>query len=113
MFTFVYIFMPNTKVLFRFGALAGIIAGTGYQIFQWSYINVQINVAKYNAIYGSFAALPLFIIWLQLSWLIVLFGAEITFACQNIDTCEFEPDCREDTVTPRDDNDEHRDQVKI
>ena len=49
-------------------------------------------MAKYNAIYGSFAALPLFMIWLQLSWLIVLFGAEISFAHQNVDTFEFEPD---------------------
>ena len=50
-------------------------------------------MAKYNAIYGSFAALPLFLVWLQLSWLIILFGAEISFAHQNVDTYEFEPDC--------------------
>ena len=50
-------------------------------------------MAKYNAIYGSFAALPLFLVWLQLSWLVVLFGAEISFAHQNVDTYEFEPDC--------------------
>jgi membrane protein len=92
LFTFVYIFMPNTKVDFRSGALAGIIAGSVYQIFQWGYIAFQVGVAKYNAIYGSFAALPLFMIWLQLSWLIVLFGAEISFAHQNVDTFEFEPD---------------------
>jgi membrane protein len=85
-------FMPNTKVKFSSGALAGIIAGTVYQIFQWVYIAFQIGVAKYNVIYGSFAALPLFLIWLQLSWLIVLFGAEISFAHQNVDTYEFEPD---------------------
>ncbi|MCP4664935.1 MAG: YihY/virulence factor BrkB family protein, partial [Deltaproteobacteria bacterium] len=59
---------------------------------QWGYIYFQIGVAKYNAIYGSFAALPLFLVWLQLSWLIVLFGAEISFANQNVDTYEFEPD---------------------
>jgi len=92
LFTFVYIFMPNTKVNFSSGALAGVIAGTIYQIFQLIYIAFQIGVAKYNAIYGSFAALPLFLIWLQLSWLIVLFGAEISFAHQNVDTYEFEPD---------------------
>jgi membrane protein len=50
-------------------------------------------VTRYNAIYGSFAALPLFLVWLQYSWLIVLFGAEISFAYQNVDTFEFEPDC--------------------
>jgi membrane protein len=93
LFTFLYMFMPNTKVHFRSGVLAGIVAGSMYQVFQWIYINFQIGVARYNAIYGSFAALPLFLVWLQLSWLIVLLGAEISFATQNVDTYEFEPDC--------------------
>lgn len=93
LFTFVYIFMPNTKVNFKSGILAGIVAGTIYQVVQWAYISLQIGVAKYGAIYGSFAALPLFLIWLQVSWLIVLFGAEISFAHQNVETYEFEPDC--------------------
>jgi membrane protein len=92
-FTFIYIFMPNTKVSLKSGLIAGVIAGTAYQAVQWGYIHFQIGVAHYNAIYGSFAALPLFLIWLQISWLIVLFGAEISFAIQNIDTYEFEPDC--------------------
>jgi len=93
LFVSVYIFMPNTKVNFRSGVLAGIVAGTIYQVVQWVYITFQIGVTKYNAIYGSFAALPLFLVWLQLSWLIVLFGAELSFAYQNVDTYEFEPDC--------------------
>jgi membrane protein len=54
------------------------------------YINSQIWIAKYNAIYGSFAALPLFLVWLQMSWLIVLLGAEYSFAQQNVETYEFE-----------------------
>ncbi len=73
--------------------LAGIFAGTIYQLLQWSYIAFQVGVAKYSAIYGTFAALPLFLVWLQLSWLVVLLGAEISFAHQNVDTYEFEPDC--------------------
>ncbi len=93
LFTFIYLFMPNTKINFKSGMLAGIAAGTIYQLAQWGYINFQVGVAKYNAIYGSFAALPLFLVWLQLSWLIVFFGAEISFAHQNVDTYEFEPDC--------------------
>ena len=92
LFSVTYIFMPNTKVNFRSGMLAGVIAGAIYQIFQWAYITFQVGVAKYNAIYGSFAALPLFLVWLQFSWVIVLFGAEISFAHQNVDTFEFEPD---------------------
>ena len=92
LFTFLYIFMPNTKVHFSAGLLAGIVAGTIFQIVQWAYITFQVGVVKYNAIYGSFAALPLFLVWLQLSWLIVLYGAEFSFAYQNVDTYEFEDD---------------------
>jgi len=91
--TFVYIFMPNIKVNFKSGMIAGVVAGTLFQLVQWGYVKLQILVAKYSAIYGSFAALPLFLIWLQISWLIVLFGAELAFAHQNVETFEFEPDC--------------------
>jgi membrane protein len=92
-FIFIYIFIPNTKVNWKSAIIAGILAGTVYQVVQLLYVNFQIGVGKYNAIYGSFAALPLFLIWLHLSWRIVLFGAEISFAHQNVDTYEFEPDC--------------------
>ena len=93
LFSFVFIFVPNTKIKFSSGILGGIIAGTLYHLFQWGYIHLQIGVAKYNAIYGSFAALPLFFVWMQVSWLIVLLGAEIAFAHQNVETYEFEQDC--------------------
>ncbi len=93
LFAFVYAFLPNTKVKITSAIVGGVVAGTLYQIMQWLYVACQISVAKYNAIYGSFAALPLFLIWLQISWLIVLFGAELSFASQNVETYEFEPDC--------------------
>ncbi|MDY6838913.1 MAG: YihY/virulence factor BrkB family protein [Thermodesulfobacteriota bacterium] len=93
LFTFVYMFMPNTKIRFSSGLFAGIVAGTLYQVFQVVYLTFQIGVARYNAIYGSFAALPLFLLWLQLSWMIVLLGAEISSAHQHVETYEFEPDC--------------------
>ena len=92
LFTFLYLFMPNTKVRLSSGLLAGIVAGIIFQAVQWAYITFQIGAAKYNAIYGSFAAFPLFLVWLQLSWLIVLYGAELSFAHQNADTYEFEAD---------------------
>ncbi|MDY0041164.1 MAG: YihY/virulence factor BrkB family protein [Desulforhabdus sp.] len=92
LFCFIYIVMPNTKVNLLSGIAGGIIAGTIYQAFQYVYINFQIGVTKYNAVYGSFAALPLFLVWLQASWLILLFGAEISFAYQNVAAYEFEPD---------------------
>jgi membrane protein len=92
LFTFIYIFMPNTKVNFKTGLFAGIIAGTIYQTVQWLYLTFQVGVAQYNAIYGSFAALPLFLVWVQLSWLIVLAGAELSYAHQHSDMLEFAPD---------------------
>jgi membrane protein len=92
-FTFIYIFMPNTKVELKSALWGGILAGTIYQLVQLAYITFQIGVSNYGAIYGSFAALPLFLVWLQLSWLIVLLGAEISFAHQNVGTYEFEQDC--------------------
>jgi len=92
LFTFLYIFMPNTKIRFRSGLLAGVVAGTIFVIVQWIYITFQVGVSKYGAIYGSFAVLPFFMVWLQVSWLIVLLGAEISFAYQNVDTYDFEPE---------------------
>ncbi|HAF27461.1 MAG TPA: YihY/virulence factor BrkB family protein [Bacteroidales bacterium] len=90
--TMVFMVMPNTKVNFKSAFIAGIISGTAFVLVQWVYIHFQLGVSKYNAIYGSFAALPLFLIWLEASWLIVLFGAEISFAVQNVEKYEFEPD---------------------
>jgi membrane protein len=92
LFTVIYVLMPNTKVKLKAGLVAGIIAGTIFQIVQWGYISFQVGAARYNAIYGSFAALPLFLMWVQISWWVVLFGAELSFAHQNVGTYEYEPD---------------------
>jgi membrane protein len=83
LFSLVYIVLPNTRVHFGSGLLAGVLAGTAYQLVQLAYIDLQILVHNYNAVYGSFAALPLFLIWLQLSWLIVLAGAEVAHTHQH------------------------------
>ncbi|MBQ9470272.1 MAG: YihY/virulence factor BrkB family protein [Bacteroidales bacterium] len=89
-FSFVFIAMPNTKVSLPAGIIAGIIAGTLFLVVQWFYVYLQVGVSRYNAIYGSFAAIPLLLVWLQTSWLIMLFGAEVSFAYQNIDMYEYE-----------------------
>ena len=94
LFSFIYLLMPNTKVKLSSGVIAGLIAGGLYQLLQFTYFSFQFLLAKYNAIYGSFAAVPLFLFWLQLSWLIVLFGAEISYAHQNMDTYEFDQESR-------------------
>ncbi|MCF6365520.1 MAG: YihY/virulence factor BrkB family protein [Bacteroidales bacterium] len=83
-FTLLYLVMPNTKVKFKSALIGGIIAGTIFQLFQGLYVSFQSGATRMNAIYGSFAALPLFLIWLQISWFVVLLGAEISFVVQNI-----------------------------
>lgn len=92
LFTAMYMFMTNTKVKFTSALLAGVVAGTAFQLLQWGLIAFQVGVARYNAIYGSFAAFPLFLFWLQYSWLILLVGAEISFAHQHVAEYEFAPD---------------------
>lgn len=91
-FTLVYIVIPNAKVKFKNALIAGVVAGGAFIIFQNLYLNGQIWVSKYNAIYGSFAALPLLLLWLQMSWVICLYGAELSFAAQNTKNFEFEKD---------------------
>jgi len=83
--TMVYMIMPNTKVKFKSAFIAGVVSGSLFVVVQWAYVTFQIGVVQYNAIYGSFAALPLFFVWLQTSWIIVLFGAELSFVHQNIE----------------------------
>ncbi len=83
LFIFLYMFMPATPVKFKYAVLAGILAGTVYQVVQWFYIRFQIGVISYNAIYGSLAALPLLLVWLQLSWSIVLWGTELCYIFRN------------------------------
>jgi membrane protein len=90
--TMLYLIMPNTKIPIRSAILGGVVAGTIAQIVQWIYIKFQIGVASYGAIYGSFAALPLFLGMLQTSWMIVLFGAEIAHANEHYETFGFHPD---------------------
>lgn len=92
MFVFLYIVLPNTKVTFKGAASGAFVAALLFELLQWAYVTSQIGVGSYNKIYGSFAALPLFLIWVQYSWFVVLFGAELTFAWQNVDHYELESD---------------------
>ncbi len=78
-FAVLYTAIPNTKVRFRSALTAGVVAGTLFMLFQWGYVYLQRWMTSYNAIYGSFAALPLFLIWMQTSWQILLFGGELSF----------------------------------
>jgi membrane protein len=83
LFSVTFIFMPNHKINLKAGVMAGIITGILYHLSQWLYLSLQIGVSSYNAIYGSFAALPLLVVWLQSCWMIVLLGCEVAFFLQN------------------------------
>jgi len=100
-FTVLYIAIPNTRVKFVNALIAGIIAGTAFLIFQMMYVNGQINLSRYNAIYGGFAAIPLLLLWIRISCLIVLFGAELSYAAQNIHNFEHEGDVKTISVRYR------------
>lgn len=83
-FAATYMLIPNTKVKFKNAIIPGILVGTACQILQWLFLTGQLYVAKYNAIYGSFSFLPLFLIWMQLVWLFTLTGGVLCYAIQNI-----------------------------
>ncbi|MBA3664598.1 MAG: YihY/virulence factor BrkB family protein [Bacteroidetes bacterium] len=89
-FTFLYMVLPNTKVNFKSAFAASIIATLLFELLGWGYIKFQIGANRLNAIYGGFAALPLFLIWVQYCWYIVLFGAQLSYANQNVDHYELD-----------------------
>lgn len=99
LFTFLYMALPNTKVKFSAAFTAGMVAAVCFEVLQWAYIGFQIGAARYSAVYGSFAALPLFLVWIQYNWFIVLFGAELAFAYQNVDHFELESEIK--NISPR------------
>jgi len=82
----IYIFFPNTRVKTLPAAFGAILAAFLWFSVQNVYITLQIGVAKYNAIYGSFATLPLFLIWMYFGWIFILAGAQVAFAVQNVKT---------------------------
>lgn len=84
LFIALYVYMPNTKVRLSCAILPGVLSGVSMQLLQLAYIHSQMWVTGYNAIYGSFAALPLFMLWVQISWTICLFGAQLTYTNQNL-----------------------------
>lgn len=88
-FTLCFWLIPNTKVEFKFAAISGVLCAVAFEVLQLLFLNGQIYVSKYNAIYGSFAFLPLMLIWLQLSWLLLLSGCGLTYSLQNVFSYNF------------------------
>lgn len=81
--------IPNTKVKIKNALIAGVFSGTGFMILQWIFVSGQMYVSKYNAIYGSFSLLPLLLIWLYLSWIIILAGIVLCYSSQTFNRYNF------------------------
>ncbi|WP_321492306.1 YihY/virulence factor BrkB family protein [uncultured Desulfobacter sp.] len=88
LFMFFYMIMPHKKVDFRAAGVGAVFAGTLFQVIQTTFLKFQVFVTGYNAIYGSFSALPMFLIWLQISWGVLLYGAEISFEWENTENAK-------------------------
>ena len=82
-FTFVYLFIPNTRVRPRSAALGGLVAGILWVLVGWAFASIVVTSANYAAIYSTFATLILFMIWLYLGWLILLLGGSVAFYHQH------------------------------
>ena len=82
-FTFVYVFMPNTRVKLRFAAIGGLVAGVSWQAGGMLFASFVAGTTKYAAIYSSFAIGIILLIWIYLNWMILLLGASLTFYLQN------------------------------
>lgn len=82
-FTFLYLVMPNTRTKISAALIGGIVGGSLWQLAQVAHVKFQIGIANYSALYSTFAAFPIFLVWLYLSWVIVLVGAELAAAHQN------------------------------
>ena len=92
-----YLFIPNTRVRLGSAVVGALLAGTLWQFAQWGYIHFQVGVGNYNAIYGTLAVLPILMVWIYVSWLIVLFGMEVVAAHQQSHT--FRRDVRGGSVS--------------
>ena len=85
-FSAMYKFIPAVDVKYRHALVAAAVSGLAFVIFQWFYLNVQIYVTRLNAVYGALAAIPLFLMWLNYSWQIIIYGAQLSYGLQNIDS---------------------------
>ncbi len=89
-FSGLYYFVPNTRVKARYAVLGGIVAGTLWNVLNWGYITFQYGLSSYSIFYSTLAQVPVLLMWLYFSWVILLFGAELTFAYQNEKTFALE-----------------------
>jgi membrane protein len=97
--TAAFLIMPNIRVKIRSALFSGILTGIAMQVIQMLYVEAQVGITKLGTLYGSFAAVPLLMVWIQMSWVVLLMGAQLSYYLQNITRFEFEFDVQ--TVSPR------------
>ena len=89
-FSAMYKFIPNASVDYSNALRAAIFSGIAFTIMQYVYLETQVMVTRLNGIYGAFAAVPLFMIWINVGWFIILIGAELSYAFQHVDNYNIE-----------------------
>lgn len=89
-FSAMYKFIPNAPVDYANALRAAIFSGVAFTVMQYLYLETQVLVTRMNGIYGAFAAVPLFMIWINIGWFIILIGAELSYAFQHVDNYNIE-----------------------
>ena len=89
-FSAMYKFIPNHKVLYSNALRASAISALAFTVLQYLYLETQLFVTRLNMVYGAVAAIPLFMFWMNFGWFIILFGAELSYAYQNVDNYNIE-----------------------
>lgn len=89
-FSAMYKFIPNAPVKYWKALKAAVPAAVAFTVVQYMYLETQVFVTRLNAVYGAFAAVPLFMLWLNIGWFIILIGAELAYAFQHVDNYNIE-----------------------
>lgn len=85
LFACMFKFIPNAKVKFRNAFKAALAAAFAFSVVQFFYLETQVFVSRMNAVYGVFAAIPLFMVWVNMGWYIIIIGAQVSYSIQNLD----------------------------
>lgn len=93
-----YKYIPATKVIYGNALKAAVIAGIAFTLLQYLYLETQLLVTRINTVYGTVAAIPLFMLWLRFGWLIVLYGAQFSYSFQNVGRPEVSDNVEEDNL---------------
>ena len=89
-FSAIYKFIPNAEVKYKEALRAAVVSGIAFSVMQYTYLETQVFVTRLSSIFGAFAAVPLFMVWINIGWFIILIGAELSYAFQHVDSYNIE-----------------------